>query len=110
MSKELEALCRMKNTLLAEGYWQDTLQDIAVIEAALKEYEKIKDVRITARFDLNQVSKEHRALEIIKEKEVDIHNLLISKTAEQYNGYTHWLGCKGNLTQEEFDSLKEVLS
>lgn len=43
------------------------------------------------------------ALKIINKKQVDIHNLLISKTAKQYNGYSHWLRHKGDLTQEEFD-------
>lgn len=55
------------------------------------------------------MSKELEALKIINKKQVDIHNLLISKTVEQYNGYTHWLGYKGNLTQKEFDLLKEWL-
>lgn len=55
------------------------------------------------------MSKELETLKIINKKQVDIHNLLISKTVEQYNGYTHWLGYKGNLTKEEFDLLKEWL-
>ena len=41
MSKELDALERLKITLLAEGYWQDVLQDIVVISKALKSLEVI---------------------------------------------------------------------
>lgn len=37
MSKCLEALERLKNTLLAEGYWQDVLQDVAIVEKELKD-------------------------------------------------------------------------
>ena len=59
--------------------------------------------------DYKVIEKSLKALEIIKQKEVDIHDLLISKTVEQYNSYTHWLGCKGNLTEEEYNLLKEVL-
>lgn len=36
MSKSLEALERLRNTLLAEGYWQDILQDVSIIEKELK--------------------------------------------------------------------------
>lgn len=35
MSKSLEALERLRNTLLAEGYWQDILQDVFIIEKEL---------------------------------------------------------------------------
>lgn len=109
-----------ENTSL-KHYFENTelhfKEDLDVIENALKDYENTKKelkLRIQQNGVLvNQIvenDKKLKAFEIIKEKEVDIHNLLISKTAEQYNGYTHWLGCKGNLTQEEFEILKEVLS
>ncbi len=61
------------------------------------------------RLCLETIEKELKALEIIKKKQVDIHNLLESKTYEQYNGLALWLGYKGNLTKEEFELLKEVL-
>lgn len=35
MSKSLDALERLRNTLLAEGYWQDILQDVSIIEKEL---------------------------------------------------------------------------
>lgn len=49
------------------------------------------------------------AVDIIQKKQVDFHNFLISETVEQYNSYTHKLGFKGNLTEEEFNLVKEVL-
>lgn len=58
---------------------------------------------------VEEVEKAVKALEIIKDKQVDIHNLLNSKTCKQFNNFTKWLGYKGNLTQEEYDLLKEVL-
>jgi hypothetical protein len=112
--------------------------ELDIVETALKEHELMKKARfIVANKEISDdaleklknqrmfigslerceikplfdedIENKLKALEIIKEKEVDIHNLLISKTAEQYNGYTHWLGYKGNLTQEEFDTVKEAL-
>lgn len=44
MSKGLEALERLKNTLLAEGYWQDVLQDVAIVEKELKEHKQYKAI------------------------------------------------------------------
>lgn len=81
MSKELEALQDLSKLVFVYG----GVQQYQVIEKSLK------------------------ALDIIKEKQVDIHDLLISRAVEQYNSYTHWLGYKGNLTKEEYDLLKEVL-
>lgn len=51
MSKGLESLERLKNTLLAEGYWQDVLQDVAIVEKELKEYEEMKAIKGTTTFD-----------------------------------------------------------
>lgn len=60
---------------------------------------------------VDEIEEKLKALKIIKDKLVDIHDLLDckTKTCEQYNGFTHWLGYKGNLTQEEYDLLKENL-
>ena len=62
--------------------------------------------------DLNTIKKEIKALEIIKEKQVDIVGVLIyafkeKKGCEFYNSYTSKEEHK--LTQEEYDLLKEVL-
>ena len=93
MSKELEAL--------------ESINEIVLPYSVAKQgHLRPRDV---CHNEFSIIEKSLKALEIIKQKEVDIHNLLISKTVEQYNGYTHWLGCKGNLTEEEYDLLKEVL-
>ena len=84
MSKELDALERLRNTLLAEGYWQDVLQDTLTIEKSLK------------------------ALEIIKEKRVNACEIINSKDVREYDWSIH-TPKKYHLTQAEFDLLKEVL-
>lgn len=121
MSKSLEALERLKNTLLAEGYWQDVLQDVAIIEKELKEYEEMKRIKGTTTFDkaiedtlINacpNVAKELKALEIIKNKKVNIISLLSSIEWCNPSHYNDSVGCPigGELTQEEYDLLKEVL-
>lgn len=57
------------------------------------------------------IEKELKALEIIKEKNVDIWILKSCLTLEQYNySITKMDNCNVfNLVQEEFDLLKEVL-
>ena len=51
------------------------------------------------------IEKELKALEIIKNKWVNIEVLIQSKTLDDYNTTL----CVHDLTQEEFDLLKEVL-
>ena len=87
----LEALEKLRNTLLAEGYWQDVLQDVAIIEKHLK------------------------ALEIIKEKRVNVRAFL--KCCHREDGFTIYNNqCDDKqekeskeLTPEEYELLKEVL-
>ena len=84
-----------------------------IIENALKEHELMKEIRITARFDLAQVNKEHKALEIIKEKKIDValfDTIMKDKNqTDKLQSYNFWQFDKYKLTQEEFDLLKEVL-
>lgn len=117
MSKELEALEFIKNDLIAfwlngphlecpngkdfvEGHYR-----LDIIENALKDYERRLALAKEYK-DVNNVAKRLKALEIIKEKDVDIVALKISINLKQYN-------CKEDgrcpLTQEEYDLLKEVL-
>lgn len=130
MSKSLEALERLKNTLLAEGYWQDVLQDVAIIEKELKEYEEMKRIKGTTTFDkaiedtlINacpNVAKELKALEIIKKKYLDPHDFVLcyyTMNNEKWIDYEEYKKAYLNyyendeymLTQEEYDLLKEVL-
>ena len=53
--------------------------------------------------------RQKEALNIIKEKQVNVSALLELDTLEEYNDYCDMVsGCK-HLTQEEYDLLKEVL-
>ena len=56
--------------------------------------------------DFKQVRKSLNALEIIKEKLVDVFKLYNCKTIEEYN-QAQYRDCM--LTKEEFNLLKEVL-
>lgn len=102
-TKEDLALERLKGTLLAEGYWQDVLEDFAVIETALNNYYKLLG-------ENEETTKKLKALEIIEEKEINIHALLLHlKRFDSPNGYNVLVGEKYKITQEEYDLLKEVL-
>ena len=113
MSKELEALQELRE-ITKNQHWivqRFATSHLDLIETALKEYELMKEIRITARFDLAQVNKEHKALEIIKElfKEMGLKSIfsndnivLIVDDSE----FEHWHKCK---TKEEYELLKEVL-
>ena len=82
-----------------------------LLEPVLAEYEDDLSDKITANYfalkqSLLKAEKEHKALEIIKDKWVNMAVLTHSKTVEEYNNnaYTAY-----NLTNEEFNLLKEVL-
>lgn len=129
MSKELEAFERIKNhTLSYTGGFYKTLtdsrekeiEDLDIIESALKrniELEKelcfvktMEDLTIEAIKD-----KKLKALEIIKNKVVDMDLLFHSDILQDYNEQVpqYVFGSEMDidrcLTQEEFDLLKEVL-
>ena len=53
--------------------------------------------------------KELKALEIIKEKQVNIAALLELDSLQQYNDYCDMVGGCKKLTQKEYDLLKETL-
>lgn len=111
MSKSLEALERLRNTLLAEGYWQDILQDVSIIEKELKRLEEIDDILNTGGgiwATNGPVGKELKAIKIIKEKGIDIIALKECKKAKTYNENTKRTYCE-EYTEEEYDLLKEVL-
>lgn len=60
--------------------------------------------------EYTEFMKQEKALEIIKEKDVDIYILNCCKTVNEYNFKTvHIIGETRELTQEEFNLLKEVL-
>lgn len=102
MSKALEALERM----VYNGYVSPNVEELKIIESALKEHELMKEIRITARFDLEQVNKEHKALEIIKKKPI------VALVDYKYT-YEEWLDLVEDKdlfeNKEEYELLKEVL-
>lgn len=94
----------------------ETIKDMfpnqfALIETTLKDFEKLnKDYSrvVNEKIELCiKCVKEYRALEIIKNKNVDILRIKITQNVEQYN--TRKIkGCR-NLTKEEYELLKEIL-
>lgn len=103
MSKELEALNK-----ITYSYGYD--ENIKIIATALNDYDILKNDFISMRdFKYEQLD----ALEIIKEKQVDVHYLLICieqniNPLQFYNEYMKEHNALG-LTQEEFDLLKKTL-
>ena len=86
-----------------------------IIENALKELEFYQKRDKTFKNDVNKLVKKLKALEIIKEKKVDLTNLLFIYEHEPqyglkvYNNSVNKYRGEKELTQEEYDLLKEVL-
>lgn len=57
---------------------------------------------------MKQLLKEHKAIEILEGKFVNITILMGCESLEEYNKHPLTMR-KGRLTQEEFDFLKEML-
>jgi len=72
-----------------------------IIEIALKKYEVLQEVH---KDFIDKNIKKLKALEIIKEKRVNVRFLISCKTLKEYNDVI-----SDHLTQEEYDLLKEVL-
>ena len=108
MSKELEALKQFRNQQQGVNVYADELLDI--IETGLKRLEE-KEHNLKVEMKVNsglmkRLAKQNQALEIIKEKGVDVIWLLETKNVEEYNSS---LCIYSKLPQEEYDLLKEVL-
>ena len=94
MSKELEALECLDKLAKQIELDEDT------------DYLEIRNAHITVEQALLKAEKEHKALEIMKDKWVNMAVLIHSKTVEEYNNNAH---TAYNLTKEEFNLLKEVI-
>ena len=130
MSKELQALEEIQNYKIKfdanikyengneTQYRFETIKDMflkqfAIIETALKRipelerenFELSEQVGMYATYKCED-EKKLKALEIIKEKEVDVFIFLHSGYLETYNDIVE---DNRKLTQEEYDLLKEVL-
>lgn len=77
------------------AYFNETEEDLSEIKL---EYELIKQ-------DLERLEKLKKAIEILKGKTIIIFALKLSKDLSDYNRMTSFK----NLTQEEYDFLKEYL-
>jgi hypothetical protein len=137
MSKELQALEGIVFYLNASNEPKSHyFKKIEIIKTALKEHEvmkqtkfivsinkfsdadldKLKNQRMISNLEPCEIKplfdeetqKKLKAFEIIKEKEVDVRGINVSSAANEYN---NWFSkrLKNDLTQEEYDLLKEVL-
>ena len=87
---------------------------IAAIDALVDTYEKKITVFFGSRANgkttmLLNTYEEHKALEIIKKKKVNVWTLLETKTYAEYNFKEVVIKPKRKLTQAEYDLLKEIL-
>ena len=109
MSKGLEAFNRIKSyfnpkQLLTK---EKTLSDLNTIEKELREYEGAKNHIEALHKERVENSLKLKALEIIKEKEVNVYDFKEYESKYEYNKHTEEEFQE--LTQEEYDLLKEVL-
>lgn len=119
MTKELEALERLNQTInLAENFYDAPYEDKDLFAAVQRDVDTIKQALIKAQ-------EQEKVLEIIKEKEVDVHllkacitcytdslnayNSEIKKLYSNHKDYQNKPLSFYLLTQEEFDILKEAL-
>lgn len=87
-----------------------TLEHFQVIKELLTADGPEVTVEDIVPYQCEQVEKSLNALEIIKEKDVDIYILRKCKTVDEYNfKIVHIVGETRELTEEEFELLKEVL-
>ena len=128
MSKELKALEKLRTTIqrLCRECHENTRysfeysHQLDIIETALKDYEELKiqnseqfkekwvQDNLAMTFELNVARKKLKALEIIKEKMVDV-GAVYELDLELYNNYATEINGTPTLTQEEYDLLKEEL-
>jgi len=104
MTKELEALQDLSKLVFIYG----GVEQYRIIENALKDYEFLKEEKLvlSACRDLPNLKKKLRVLDIIKEKRVNIEYIKCCDTYEQYKIIcSYW----NEITEEEFNLLKDVL-
>ena len=119
MTKELKAL-REIGKLKENGCYINTTEEYKLVEAALKELIDIKSGKIRLsvntgdnyvampKYQYEQDLKKLKALEIIKEKNINVRGIINSPTLEHYIDHCMPRNSK-EPTQEEYDLLKEVL-
>ena len=112
MSKELSPLEALEKIRKEIAYYSLYKKHLDTIETALKDYEELKKLKLLPYPKVNDeeyrrsVIKRLQALEIIKDKEVNVFIFLHSGDLETYNDMVE---DNRKLTQEEYNLLKEVL-
>ena len=129
MNKELEAFRELKEHIEYKGgdFYCANESRLNIIETALKDYENLKEVHFIIHNGARSMNKQHtlkvlkklKALEIIKEKRVDvswlmkcfgfIENSINEEECEYYNNNYEAYRNSKSLTQEEYNLLKEEL-
>ena len=103
IEKELKEYQEIKE--IAKRYnWDDVTNEIF----SIKTDKKYRDLFNSAIINIQEDYRKARAFEVIKVKKVQVATLLLSNTCVGYNSARGLLG--EDLTQEEYDLLKEVLS
>lgn len=129
MQKELEALNVIKNTIEEIQYYNrnvkidnsiydlfDTIkqvlikaqeQDFNYKNIVIPFFDELTNVLGTNDIDemLDKIKEQEKVLKIIKDKWVNVAVLIHSKTVDEYNNNAH---TPYNLTEEEFDTLKNI--
>lgn len=112
MSKGLEAIQEYKRVTCSNCQYKDkencdVLCFSNIIEKELKDYYSLKKECEEAKW-----YQEHKVLEIINKKNIDVALLKLSENVERYNEQiklTHLTIPYYELTKEEYDLLKEEL-
>lgn len=120
-SEALECLRENRNHSLPSSMpmlkWEDNFKIVEQYILKAQELENRVNIETESKQNIikhnfalqKENAKYKRSLNIIFEKNVDMWNLRVSKTVEQYNStitnYEEFKNCK--LTQEEFDLLRE---
>jgi hypothetical protein len=91
----------------------DYLHRLSLIPIKSKSKEELfrRKLRNIVEKDLDRLEKLDKAIEIIKEKLIDIELLIKSKTIDEYNEfgeYNEFIDYWNKLEKEEYELLKEV--
>ena len=89
---------------------EPTLNKLSIIEKSLKELDFYRKRDAQFKQDVNNLVDKLKALEIIKNKEVNVRLIYETETVDDYNYCVgKYINLDLSLTQEEYDLLKEVL-
>ena len=112
MSKGLEALNSLFETMPFAFLESNTMKELRIIEKELKRLEEHDNgAYVSIHINrYNELCDKEEALKIIIEKQVNVSALLTLDDFAEYNEYCSVVGGCKSLTQEEYNLLKEVLN